>query len=70
MHWDPCGIWGQFQDDPTPLDVLGLPDHGGQVWWLFWASIFNLVVDAIIRHWVIVVAPTANCLEGFDLLVG
>ena len=32
--------------------------------------IFNVVVDAVIYHWVMVVAPTADGLEGRDLSVG
>ena len=33
-------------------------------------TLFNVLVDAIICHWVTVVAPTAGRLEGRDLLLG
>ena len=33
-------------------------------------TLFNVVMDSVIRHWVTVVAPTADVLEGRDLLLG
>ena len=37
---------------------------------LLFPTLFNVVVDAAIRHWVTVVVPTADGLEGCDLLLG
>ena len=33
-------------------------------------TLFNVVRDTIICHWVTVVAPTADVLEGLDLSIG
>ena len=33
-------------------------------------TLFKMVMDSVIRHWVTVVAPTADVLEGRDLLLG
>ena len=39
MPWDSCGVRGHPQDDPTPSDILGPADRGGQVLRILWTTV-------------------------------
>ena len=68
------------------MDILGTDDHGSQGQRIIRPPIqrlpsidtrihlpptlFNVVMDAIIRHWVTVVVSTKESTEGLGMLIG
>ena len=83
MPRNSLGVWGRPQGDPASPDVLGSALHGGQGKSYYGPpfkgynifiqglplspTLFNMVVDAVICHWVTVVAETEAGIEGLGL---